>query len=204
MGGAEWGSRGANGILSVLPRPRAVVVRKRKLDGSIRFTWNGDLIATAGQRWLVVHHEAGRHQRHHATHGETVELPAHALHWLGRDVPLTVLSIHDDHGHFIRAKCDAALPAVEAPGVIDFVDLDVDLLVSADGAQTIADEAVYARNVDLLGYDAETDAAVAAGMSLARTLIERHDLPFDGSGERLLTRLITPRATVNDVPGDHS
>jgi protein associated with RNAse G/E len=194
MTGPGWGSEPSDTALTILADPRPVLVRKRKHDGSIRVEWEGELIATGGDRWLVVHHEAGRHHRCHAIRGETVDLPAHALHWLGRDVPLAVLCSHDAAGRLLEAKCDAALPAVETPDGVDFVDLDVDLVVDAGGGVTIKDEAAYERNAALLGYDAATDAAVAAGIALARVLIARAAAPFDGSGEQLLARLIADRA----------
>lgn len=190
MTGPGWGSEASDQPLAVLPEPRPVVVRKRKHDGSVRLEWEGELVARGGDRWLVIHHEAGRHHRRHAIRGETVELPAHALHWLGRDVPLSILCSHDVEGRLVEAKCDAALPAVETPDGVDFVDLDVDLVVDAGGGTTIKDEAVYERNAALLGYDASTDAAVAAGIALARALLGRGAAPFDGSGERLLARLM--------------
>ena len=176
--------------LTVLPKPRPVLVRKRKYDGSVRVEWEGELIATAGERWLVVHHEAGRHHRRHAIKGEAAGLPVHALHWIGRVAPLTILSSHDAAGHLVEAKCDAALPAVESADAIDFVDLDVDLVVDAAGTVTLKDEAVYGGNAASMGYDATTDAAVAAGIALARSLLADGATPFDGSGERLLAGLI--------------
>jgi protein associated with RNAse G/E len=192
--GPGWGRASAEEALVVVPEPRPVLVRKRKHDGSIRVEWEGELVATAGERWLVVHHEAGRHHRRHAIKGETEDLPAHALHWLGRDIPLTVLCAHDKAGRLLEAKCDAAMPAVAVPGGVDFVDLDVDLVVDAAGTTTIKDVDAYQRNAALLGYDAETDAAVAAGIELARDLLGRRAAPFDGSGERLLARLASARA----------
>jgi uncharacterized protein len=190
-----WGRTPAGEPLALLAEPRPVLVRKRKHDGSVRVEWDGELVATGGARWLVVHHEAGRHHRRHATRGETEAPPAHALHWLGRDVPLTILCAHDGTGRLLGAKCDAALPAVIVAGGIDFVDLDVDLVVDAAGSTTVKDEAAYARNAELLGYDAETDAAVAAGIALGRALLAEGAAPFDGSGERLLARLGATRAS---------
>ena len=190
MTGAEWGSEPGSEPLTILDEPRPVVVRKRKHDGSVRLEWEGELVAWSGDRWVVVHHELGRHRRRHAIRGETGDLPAHALHWLGRDVPLAILCAHDAGGRLLEAKCDAALPAVESPGGFDFVDLDVDLVVDAAGGVTLKDEAVYARNAETLGYDTTTDAAVEAGISLARALLAAGAPPFGGSGERLLAALL--------------
>lgn len=201
MSGPEWGSEPGDEPLVTLREPRPVVVRKRKHDGSVRTEWEGELVGTAGHRWLVVHHEAGRHRRRHALRGETKDVPAHALHWLGRDVPLVILCSHDAAGRLLGAKCDAALPAVEVAGAVDFVDLDVDLAVDETGAVTLKDEAVYARNAELLGYDATIDAAVAAGLALARELVARGAAPFDGSGERLLAGLIGARTGHPPRPG---
>jgi len=178
--------------LVALDRPRPVLVRKRKHDGSVRVEWEGELVGLVGDRWQVVHHDAARHRRRHATRGEEGRLPPHALHWLGLDVPLTILCAHDAGGGLLGAKCDAALPAVEAAGVLEFVDLDVDLVVGADGRATLKDEAVYARDAAALAYDASTDAAVAAGIALARALLAAGAAPFDGSGERLLAHLLAP------------
>lgn len=190
---AGEGSDSGIGQLVLLPDPRPVLVRKRKHDGSSRLEWEGELVARSGERWLIVHHDGGRHRRRHAIRGEAGERPAHAFHWLGLDVPLTILCIHDAAGRLLEAKCDAALPAVETPEGLDFVDLDVDLVVEADGSITLRDEAVYARNAAALGYDASTDTAVAEGIALARALVATGSPPFDGSGERLLAHLLAAR-----------
>lgn len=185
--------------LIMLAEPHPVLVRKRKHDGSVRLEWEGELVALVADRWLVVHHDGDRHRRRHAMRGEAGDLPAHALRWLGLDVPLAILCTHDAEGHFLGAKCDAALPAVETPDGLEFVDLDVDLVVDAVGTATLKDEAVYARNAAALGYDGATDAAVDEGIALARALVAAGAPPFDGSGDRLLADLVA--AGLDGRPG---
>ncbi|MEW6406359.1 MAG: DUF402 domain-containing protein [Chloroflexota bacterium] len=52
-----------------------------------------------------------------------------------------VFEIYDrDDGHFKGCYCNVARPAVIEDGVVSFVDLALDLWVSADGGQTVLDE----------------------------------------------------------------
>jgi predicted RNA-binding protein associated with RNAse of E/G family len=72
-----------------------------------------------------------------------------------------VFEIYDrDDDHFKGYYCNVARPAVIEDGVISFVDLALDLWVSADGAQTVLDEDEF----EALQPDAETRAQARAAL----------------------------------------
>jgi len=73
-----------------------------------------------------------------------------------------IFEIHDrDDDHIKGWYCNLGHPMVwDAPGVISYIDLALDLWVAADGRQAVLDEDEF----DALGLDEGTKAQVRAGL----------------------------------------
>lgn len=166
--------------------PNPVVVVKRKVDGSIRSTWEGDLV-DASDTTVTVFHDADLHTK--STRGTPAPYEGYALHVISLTEPLTVLFTFDSLGAIVDAKCDAALPGVLYRREVSFVDLDLDLMVLPDGRQTL-------RDLEKLREGPYTPAQRATawrGIRLARERIAAGAFPFDGSIPVLLGRTLAAR-----------
>lgn len=165
-----------------------VVVRKLKFDGSVRYEWDGELVDDR-PGWLVVLHAEGHEKR------ETEPKPAPgdpvlALHYMGFDGPLSVLFTFAAAGRqLLDAKCDAALPATRHGNTIDFVDLDLDVVVLRGGMHYIRDQAVFAERSVSMAYPEDVKRQAHLGILHALRMVRRQQFPFDGHAERLLTTL---------------
>jgi protein associated with RNAse G/E len=170
--------------------PNPVVVRKLKFDGSVRYTWQGDLVDARGDDWLIVFHDSA----HHAKDPPTPDVPpGFGIHTIGLRQPLTVLHWFDELGRFVDAKCDAALPARLAGRTIDFVDLDLDLVVLPDGHHYLRDRDVFEARGREMGYPDAVRRTAWWAILQALRMVRRRRFPFDGSPEALLGRELAAR-----------
>ncbi len=167
-----------------------VLVRKLKYDGSVRSAWPGDLIDARGDDWLIVFHDPERHQKEPPEPGEP---RGFGIHTIGLREPLTVLHWFDELGRFLEAKCDAALPAALAGRTIDFVDLDLDVIVLPGGHHYIRDLDVFEARAAAMGYPHEVRRAAWCGILHALRMVRRGRFPFDGTPEALLGRELAAR-----------
>ena len=114
----------------------------------------------------------------------------YALQYFSLERPLVVLVNFDERGEVLETQCDAALPATLTGRRLDYVDLDLDLMVLPDGTAYERDRDDFERNRVAMGYTPEVVAAAHEGIALARDLLARGAPPLDGSARDLLGRVI--------------
>lgn len=170
--------------------PNPVVVRKLKYGGAVRYEWEGDLVDARGDDWLIVLHDSERHRK---LPPAADEAPGFGVHCIGLTAPLTVLLWFDPLGRFVDAKCDAALPARLSGRTIDFVDLDLDVVVIPGGHHHVRDRDVFEARAAELGYPPDVRRAAWCGILRALRVVRRGRFPFDGSAEAILGRELAAR-----------
>lgn len=85
-----------------------------------------------------------------------------------------IFVIHDRDDERIKGwYCNIGMPAVFEDGVVSYVDLALDLWVSADGKQTVLDEDEFEK----LQLDEELRAGALNGLNELRTLFLKHKPP---------------------------
>ncbi|MEM7133178.1 MAG: hypothetical protein AAF702_43160 [Chloroflexota bacterium] len=164
-----------------------MIVCKRKFDGRVKSEWEGERIHLADlylsaspppvEGWIAVLHHPARHRKF--VKGVIAYADPIFIHYLNTVEPLTVLVQYTFEGEFVEAKCDAALPAILDGEVIEFIDLDLDVIVQADFSTHVRDELTFAQNREIMNYPEEVVAQAARGIRLAKTLIELRSFPFD-------------------------
>jgi protein associated with RNAse G/E len=161
-----------------------VVVRKLKFDGSVSSEWDASLIEVLDE-WLVTVFDSDRHAIRDDLKREG--LPhIFVLHYLSTNRPLVVQIPLTEAGEWAReVKIDAALPAVCNGNVIDFVDLDLDVIVLPGGAHYVRDQDVFAERSVTMNYSEEAKRQAHLGILHALRMVRRKQFPFDGHAERL-------------------
>ncbi len=168
-----------------------VTVRKLKFDGSIKSEWDGDLLESPASDWLVALHDAERHQKREPP-SHRLQQPRYAIHYLNVARPLTILFTFDESGAWSsEAKCDAAFPAVQRGTLVDFVDLDLDVIVHPDLTYYVRDQEVFAERSETMGYSPEARRAAHMGIGIALRLVRRRLFPFDGHPDRLVREALS-------------
>ena len=153
-----------------------VLVRKLKYDGSLKSEWEGEALPVPQEGWLAALHHPRRHRKSQG--GRSLRADRYFVHCLHTARPLTVLLQYGDDGAFEGAKCDAALPAVRRGPSIEFVDLDLDLVVGADFSFRQRDEDAFGLNGAAMGYSAGTRSRARRGIEEARRLVTARLFPF--------------------------
>ena len=156
-----------------------VVVRKLKFDGRIKSEWEGELLEVVGESWLVVHHDPGVHEK--VEDGRSARQPNHHFHVVGLDVPVTVLLTYEVARGFLEAKIDAAQPGVRRGSVVEFVDLDLDVIVEAGGSYWTRDLTTFEANRAALGYTPEVERTAYEGMRLGLRMARTRAYPLGGA-----------------------
>lgn len=156
---------------------------KRKFDGFIKGPWHGDLVEETEDGWLVVFYERPNHQ----VKGEPV---IYALQYFSMERPLSILMNFNDRGEVLEVQCDASLPATITGRRIDYVDLDLDVMIDAEGVVTERDHDTFEQRRKSMNYSDEAVRLAHEGMALAHDLIEGGVRPFDGSPNEILGRVV--------------
>jgi hypothetical protein len=156
---------------------------KRKFDGSGKGPWHGDLVEETADGWLVVFYERPAHH----VRGEPV---VYALQYFSPERPLVVLVNFDGVGRILEYQCDASFPATISSGRIDYVDLDLDMMIDGEGVVIDRDFDQFEERRVTMHYSDEAVTLAHEGLALAHDLLERRATPFDGSPQRLLERTI--------------
>lgn len=172
---------------------QAAVVRKLKFDGSVRYEWDGEVVEEL-PGWVVVLHDHARHEKRDSKPVAGESTAGFGLHYVGLVEPVTVLFWFDAAGRFIDAKCDAALPATKAGATIDFVDLDLDVVVRPGFQHYIRDQDVFAERSVSMGYSEEAKRTAHLGILHTLRMVRRHQFPFDGHADRLIAQLTSGAA----------
>lgn len=146
--------------------------------------WQSRVIDEVPGQWVVTY----SHRPGHWPRGFETE---HAIQFFGLDKPLTVLACFDAAGAIIEWQCDAALPAVRSANMLEYVDLDLDVMVNPDGTHYVRDLEDFEERSVALSYSEEAKAAAWKGVALALLLVKRKRYPFDGSAERLLAEVVS-------------
>jgi hypothetical protein len=168
--------------------PNRVTIEKRKVDGSLRRVFLGDLVDEDEHGWLTVYHDSARHQNF--KDGQPTQPPPYIVYCLSMRLPLTVSFYFDSLGELLEAQADDALPATISGRTIAFTDLDLDVIVAPDGSSYVRDHDTFELNRAAMGYTAEHIAAAHEGIRLAQELLANESFPFDGSAARVLGRML--------------
>jgi protein associated with RNAse G/E len=177
---------------------RELTVRKRKFDGSVKYEWPGEVVSTGRDEWLTVYHHPRRSQKRMADGTHESGEPAHFIHYVGMAAPLTLIFAYSLEGVFLDAKCDAALPGELRGEYLDFVDLDLDVVVLPGGHHYVRDQDVFAERSVSMGYSDEAKRAAHLGVLHALRMVRRRGFPFDGHADALIQGILAtaglPRA----------
>ena len=101
---------------------------------------------------------------------------SYEYYWLDRWY--NVFRFHEPEGDLRNYYCNINMPPVFENGVLDYVDLDLDVLVQPDFSYKILDREDFERNAERFGYTDEIRGKVDAAMDEVIRLIENREFPF--------------------------
>jgi len=153
-----------------------VTINSRKLDQSIRKSWkcrlverNDLLLVFVGEfDQAVTHPDLGLIKR------GTV---SHEYFWLDRWY--NVFRFHEPDGELRNYYCNIAMPPIFDNGIVDYVDLDIDIVVWKDRRCEILDFVDFETNSQKYRYSADTISNAQSALHELIELIRRRKFPFN-------------------------
>ena len=153
-----------------------IKVNSKKYDQSIKRSWNCLLVERRDPLLMFVgefetdvdHADLGFIRR------GTV---SYEYYWLDRWY--NVFRFHEPDGSFRNFYCNVNMPPDFKQGVLDYVDLDIDVLVHADFSYVILDVSKF--KVNAVKFDYPADVLLKAELALDEIIrsIEKREFPFD-------------------------
>ncbi len=153
-----------------------LIVNSRYFDGSLRRSWECDLIAETDEVLTL----RGTFDRtvEHLHLGKIVQgTLSYEYFWPGRWY--NVFRFHHPDGKFRNFYCNISMPFVRGVSLIDYVDLDLDIIVGPTGETILVDKEDFARNEKRFGYPDEVCRSADAAVERLLDSIEHREFPFD-------------------------
>ena len=159
---------------------QTVTVNSRKYDGSIRRSWRGKLverkdplIELVGEFDVdVAHPDLGLIKR------GTI---SHEYFWLDRWY--NVFRFHEPGGELRNFYCNVSMPPTFEDGVLDYVDLDIDVVVWKDLSYMLLDREEFEINAALFSYPERVLSGATSTLGKLITMIETREFPFESLSE---------------------
>jgi protein associated with RNAse G/E len=154
--------------------PMTIIVNSRKYDGTITRSWNADL-ASVRPHFLKL---LGRFEAdiEHPNLGLIKEgTISHEYFWTDRWY--NVFRFHEPTGELRNYYLNLTMPPTYSKGVLDYVDLDIDILVWPDGRCDVLDQEDFEKNAQKFGYPDEVKRKVDLELETLLTMAWRDELP---------------------------
>lgn len=151
-----------------------ITINSRKYDQRIRRSWLGGLAKQTATLLVLV----GRFEFDvdHADLGLIRQGTVSFEHyWLDRWY--NVFRFHEPDGSLRNHYCNISMPPTFKNDVLDYVDLDIDVVVWPDTRYKVLDLAHFAENTVKFGYPKDIVAKAQTGLAEVLALIEKGQLP---------------------------
>ncbi len=153
-----------------------VTINSRKFDGKIHRSWQAELIEQKNSLLTFVG-EFVREVKHSHLGVIRRGTISYEFYWLDRWY--NIFRFHQPDGDLRNFYCNVNLPPTFENGVLDYVDLDVDVLVWKDFSYSILDVDEFEENARIFNYPADLVTKTIANLAELLYLVENRKFPFD-------------------------
>lgn len=152
-----------------------VTINSRKYDGQIRRSWKGGLIHKTDDLVILVGKftEAVDHTDLGHIVGGTVSFEHF---WPGKWY--NVFRFHEPDGTLKAHYANITMPPTFEDGVLDYVDLDIDVVVWPDGRLEVLDRDDFENNKAKYDYPEDVIRKAENGLQELCGVIERREFPY--------------------------
>ena len=151
-----------------------ITVNSRKYDGTIGRSWQAELArVTPGFLELIGRFESNVE---HPALGLIKEgTISHEYFWIDRWY--NIFRFQEPTGELRNYYLNLTMPPIYSKGVLDYVDLDIDILVWQDGRCEVLDRDDFENNARAFGYPDELKQKVELELETLLTMVRRDELP---------------------------
>ena len=153
-----------------------VTIVSRKADFTISKSWNAELIEKSNS--LLIFSGVFEKEINHPFLG--VIRPgtiSYEYYWL--DSWFNVFRFHEPDGSFRNFYCNLNTPPKFKNNILDYIDLDIDIIVWKDFNYSILDLDEFEQNSILYNYSDEIKSETKSALDNLIFMIENQKFPFD-------------------------
>ena len=151
-----------------------ITVNSRNYDGSVRKSWQCEIIETRGSLLRLIgkfdtdvyHPDLG-----HIAKGTV----SYEYYWLDRWY--NIFRFHAPTGELRNYYCNISMPPAFENDTLDYVDLDIDVLVRTDFSYVVLDRDDFERSAEIFGYPTELKAKVEKTLDELIEIIDARRVP---------------------------
>ncbi len=153
-----------------------ITINSRKYDGKTHRSWSAELLEKDNSllKLLGKFEKEITHQHLGVIRRATV---SYEYYWLDRWY--NVFSFYEPEGDFRNYYCNINLPPTFDNDILDYVDLDVDILIWKDYSFSILDLDEFEENARIYNYSKEIIIKTKETLSILIDRIERRKFPFN-------------------------
>lgn len=152
-----------------------ITINSRKFDGEIRRSWKADLIERKNSLLLFVgeFEQEIKHPNLGVIRRGTV---SYEYYWLDRWY--NIFRFHEPNGDLRNFYCNINKPPIFENNVLDYIDLDIDILVWTDFSYEVLDVDEFEENAECFQYtEVLTEKVEKTCLELSK-MIELREFPF--------------------------
>lgn len=155
---------------------KLITINSRKYDGKIHRTWQAELISQNNSLLTLVgkFNTEVSHPQLGVIRRGTV---SYEYYWL--DSWYNVFRFHEPEGDLRNFYCNVNLPPKFDNDFLDYIDMDIDILVWKDFSTLILDLDEFEENALLFNYPKDIIIESKANLAKLLDLINNREFPFD-------------------------
>ena len=153
-----------------------VTINSRKIDGKIDKCWQAELLNESKE---ILHFVGVFEKEIIHTHLGTIRAGTISYEYYWKNKPFNIFRFHEPEGHLRNFYCNINLPPIFKANILNYVDLDIDILVWKDMNPNLVDLDEFLENSSKYNYSTEIYQIVLAGMNEVIKLIKSRSFPFD-------------------------
>jgi protein associated with RNAse G/E len=151
-----------------------ITVNSRKFDGAIRRSWQCQLLEQRDSLLVFVgtfEQEVDHKDLGHIKRGTV----SYEYYWLDRWY--NIFRFHEPSGELRNFYCNIGMPPTFDGSILDYVDLDIDVLAGPDLVPVVLDREDFERNSGIFDYPNELRSKVEATLAELLECFEGREVP---------------------------
>ncbi len=154
---------------------QSTIINSRKFDGKIHRSWKANFIEKQNSLLLFVgtFESEIRHPKLGVIRRGTI---SYEYYWLDRWY--NVFRFHEPNGDFRNYYCNLNMPPKFENNILDYIDMDIDILISKDFTLEILDREEFEENSKFYGYSELLKSKTFQTLDELLLLINNKSFPF--------------------------
>lgn len=152
-----------------------IIVNSRKFNGKIHRSWTCELLEETNDYWLLF----GKFENEvkHSKLG-IIKKGTISYEYFFKNEYFNIFRFHEPNGELKLYYCNISMLPKFENNVLDFVDLDIDVLVKKDFSFEILDEDEFEENAKLFNYSDEIKLLTKKSLEDLIRIIKTKAFPF--------------------------